>query len=108
MTIEPNTLLDIMSHNKEDTGRVNCFLDPESGSLRTMLEENMDPGGMQCISVPTDPGASDSVLPIDECKDAPAIETRNFKAGYAHEVAGGHRIANERQKGMVFCSQVGS
>lgn len=52
------------------SGEIKCFIDSESGSLKTLAaeEEEEDTNGFEHVCILIDPGASDSVLPLDECK----------------------------------------
>lgn len=72
------------------------------------MEDEVEMGGFECISVSIEPGASDSVLPMDECKDTPITETKKPKMGYADEAVGVHRIVNEGQRNVTFFSQDGN
>lgn len=74
---------------------MNCFVDPGSGSVRTIANEEDEMSGFQRVPVLMDSGASDSTLPTGERSDVPLIETTKSKSGYAYEAAGGHKTLNE-------------
>ena len=68
-------------------GGTGCSVDPESGSPRTIANEDSEIDRFQRASVPIGPGASDSVHPTDECNDVPLVETSKSKSGYVCEAA---------------------
>ena len=88
-------------------GRIDCFVDPESGSLRTIAEEQGSAHGFQRAPVPTDPGSSGRVLPTNERNDVPIVEIQKSRHGYAYEAVGGHMVINEGQRNAAFVLQPG-
>lgn len=82
-------------------------MDPELGTPQTPALDDHDAHGFECIRVPIDAGAFDSVIPSGECPDAPTIANTKSKNGCAYEAAGGHRIINDGEKEIAFVSQSG-
>ena len=81
---------------------VNGVVDPEAGALTTIAGEDVDTKSFEHVCALIGPGASGSVLLTDDCKDAPVLETCEFKHGYVYEAVGGHKVANGEPK-SYYC-----
>ena len=64
--------------------------------------------GFECISIPMDPGASESALPKFQCMDMPLRQTDKSRSGYTYEAAGGQSILNEGERNLIFMAQEGN
>ena len=73
----------------------------------TMADGDVYIAGFECISVPVDPGVSDSVPPTSERQYVPLQEATGSRAGYAYEAAGGAKMFNEGQGSIILLPQDG-